>query len=258
MADNRWILPNSPPPPLFLGKKERDLVKQLNDEISERIVGQTILYYPVDLKTTNFHPLYGEAMDKSFLPPVRVYALVKWNGDETTTDISLMDKTAKLTINFHRRRLTEDQDLFVREGDFVFYARRFWEVTNLIEPRLLFGQQEHKFEIRAECIRARDGLFREPSIIADIQTILIEAEEERAGPVTEAEIVQVITSSGIPIFNGDDATFIQMAINPSAHSGKIIYLTTLGVQVFEPFNQANKFYFNENGVWYVSSMFSGF
>lgn len=161
MSDNIWKLPNNVPPPMFLGEKERNYVKQINDEINERVVGQTIIYYPIDLSITNFHPLYGEAIKKNFLSPVRVYALVKWDGEETSTDISLMDKVAKISINFHRRRLTEDQDLFVREGDFILYANRFWEIVKLKEPRLLFGQQEHKFEINAECLRARSDLFEE-------------------------------------------------------------------------------------------------
>ena len=54
---------------------------------------------------------------------------------------------------------TEDQDLYVREGDFVRYGAIFYEVVKLIEPKLLFGQPEHRFEIHAQCIRARDGLF---------------------------------------------------------------------------------------------------
>ncbi len=33
-----------------------------------------------------------------------------------------VDKSTKIKINFHKRRLTEDQDLFVREGDFVKYG----------------------------------------------------------------------------------------------------------------------------------------
>ncbi len=43
MADE-WKKPKSPPPPLFLGKKERDLVKQVNDELIEKVIGQQILY----------------------------------------------------------------------------------------------------------------------------------------------------------------------------------------------------------------------
>ena len=75
MSDNEWSRPASPPP-LFLGKKERDLVKQVNDELVEKVIGQQILYYPIDMETTNFHELYGEAVEKTYLPPVRVYALL--------------------------------------------------------------------------------------------------------------------------------------------------------------------------------------
>jgi len=67
MADNEWTQPDAPPPPLFLGKKERDFVKQVNDELIERIIGQGIFYYPISMEHTNFHPLYGEAIEKTFL-----------------------------------------------------------------------------------------------------------------------------------------------------------------------------------------------
>ena len=157
----KWERPEQPPPPMFLGKKERDYAKQVNDEIVERVVGQTILYYPIDLNTTNFHPIYGESVSKNFLPPIRVHALVKWDGKETTTQNYGLDKQTKITVNFHRRRLTEDQDLYVREGDFVLYAEQYFEIVKLVEPKLLFGQQEHKFEITAQCIMARQGLFPE-------------------------------------------------------------------------------------------------
>lgn len=158
--DNKWNKPASPPPPMFFGTKERDLVKQVNDEIIERVVGQQVLYFPIDVETTNYHPLYGEAIEKTFLPPVRVYALVEFQGIETAFMENIaVDKATKIKVNFHKRRLTEDQDLYVREGDFVRYGEVYYEIVKLIEPRLLFGQVEHRFEIQAECIRARDGVF---------------------------------------------------------------------------------------------------
>ncbi len=158
--DNKWDKPTSPPPPMFFGKKERDLVKQVNDEIIERVVGQQVLYFPIDIETTNYHPLYGEAVEKTFLPPVRVHALVEFQGIETSFMENIaVDKMTKIKVNFHKRRLTEDQDLFVREGDFVRYGEVFYEIVKLMEPKLLFGQVEHRFEIQADCIRARDGVF---------------------------------------------------------------------------------------------------
>ena len=156
---DKWKQPANPPPPLFLGEKERDLVKQVNDELIERVIGQVVAYYPVDLEHTNFHPLYNEAITKSFLPPVRVYALIDYGGEETRTDKYGVDKQTKITIHFNKRRLTEDQDLFVREGDFVAYGGGFYEIVSLKEPRELFGQQDRRMEITAECIRSREGLF---------------------------------------------------------------------------------------------------
>jgi hypothetical protein len=159
-SDNEWSRPASPPPPLFLGKKERDLVKQVNDELIEKVIGQQILYYPIDLETTNFHDLYGEAVEKTFLPPVRVYALVKFDEDDTTYMESVgVDNMSQITIHFHKRRLTEDQDLFVREGDFVLYGDLYYEIMSLSTQRRLFGQVNHTFEISALCKRARKGLF---------------------------------------------------------------------------------------------------
>jgi len=159
MSD-KWSQPSSPPPPMFLGEKERNLVKQVNDEIIERVVGQQVLYYPIDIEHTNFHSLYGEAIEKTFLPPIRVYALVEFQGIESNYLESMgMDKNTKITVKFHRRRLTEDQDLYIREGDFVLYGNIYYEIVKLLESKQLFGQIDHKFEIIAECIKARDGLF---------------------------------------------------------------------------------------------------
>ena len=103
--------------------------------------------------------MYNEAIVKSFLPPVRVYALVEFQGQETATDKYGIDKTTKIVVHFHKRRLTEDQDLFVREGDFVAYGSSFYEITTLKEPVELFGQADRRIEISAECIKSREGLF---------------------------------------------------------------------------------------------------
>ena len=161
MSDNnKWTQPDAPPPPLFVGEKERNLIKQVNDELIERVVGQQIAYYPIDIEATDFHPLHGEAIEKTFLPPVRVYALIEWNayGTEYSENIGV-DKRVEITVHFHKRRLSEDQDLYVREGDFVLYGDIYYEIVNWAEPRKIYGQVDHSIEISAKCIRARPGIF---------------------------------------------------------------------------------------------------
>ena len=160
MSDNEWSRPDAPPPPLFLGEKERNLVKQVNDELIEKVIGQQVLYYSIDMETTNFHELYGEAIEKTYLPPIRVYALVMFDDESSSyLDSVGIDGTSQITVHFHKRRLADDQNLFVREGDFILYGERYYEIIKLSSSRRLFGQVDQKFEISALCKRARKGLF---------------------------------------------------------------------------------------------------
>jgi hypothetical protein len=159
LAENIAKQPDAPPPPLFVGEKERNLVKQINDEVLERVTGQTVTYYPMSREHTNYHPIYGEAVQKTFLSPIKVQALVEWEGSKTTAQVFGIDRVTSITIKFHRRRLTEDQDLHVREGDFVAYGDTFYEIVTIAEPKLLFGQIDYKFEVIAKCVKARENVF---------------------------------------------------------------------------------------------------
>jgi hypothetical protein len=158
--NNKWDQPEAPPPPMFFGKKERDLVKQVNDELAERVIGQPIAYYPISIEASNFNDIYGEAIDKVSLPPVRVYAYVEVENEQTNDRYGYEYQT-KLTVNFSQKRITADQNLYVRVGDFVQYGDQFYEIVRTYnDTRFYFGQVEHKFQISAECIRARTDSFR--------------------------------------------------------------------------------------------------
>lgn len=162
MADpkNKWNQPDAPPPPMFFGKKERDLVKQVNDELSDRVIGQAIAYYPISLEDSEFNSTYGEAINKITLPPVRVYAYVIVDNEQTNEKFGY-EYINSLTVNFNRRRLLEDQDLYVRTGDFIQYGELFYEIVRTYnDTRFYFGQVEHKFQVSAECVRARRGIFK--------------------------------------------------------------------------------------------------
>jgi len=166
-----WTQPATPPPPMFAGEKERRLVKQINDEIIERIIGQQIVYFPIDVERTSFHPLYGEAMNKVFGHPIHVYALVKYLGDNTKNeDVFGIDKEGTIEVHFHQKRLTEDQNLYVRVGDYVLYGDKYYELVDTSEPKQLFGQIDNKFEIVGKCNRVREGTFNPQFVNSTVQT----------------------------------------------------------------------------------------
>ena len=54
---NKWTRPQTAPSPMFFGEKERNLVKQVNDELAERVLGQTIAYYPISIEESSFNDI---------------------------------------------------------------------------------------------------------------------------------------------------------------------------------------------------------
>jgi len=257
----KWTQPEQPPPPMFLGKKERDLTKQINDELIERVIGQTIIYFPLNVKNSDFHPLYGEAINKTFLRPIIIKALIKIDEHQTSTEVYGLDKSSKITVNFHKRRLTEDQDLFVREGDVIFYGLNFYEIVKLAEPRTLFGQIDHKFEIQTTCIRVRDGFFNEPVALLQIREKYRQTQESIIDIITNTTVeggcggkIQLISGKRT---SSQRSQFLDYVNNPLDYEGCIVYLTEIDEdEIFGEFDQVDKFYFNENGIWYVSQFFA--
>jgi hypothetical protein len=224
MADpkNKWSQPAAPPGPMFFGKKERELVKQVNDELAERVIGQAVAYYPISLEESNFNTTYGEAVEKVSLPPVRVYAYVVVENEQSNEKYGY-EYTNKLTVNFHRARLTADQDLYVRVGDYLQYGEKFYEIVKTYnDTRYLFGQVEHKFQISAECIEARPGAFRVEKELTR-PTALSGSSADTSGPAPR--------SAPYPPL---DATYITVAADPKLPNERVltagagITLTDLG------------------------------
>lgn len=149
------------PPAMFLNIPERNIQKHYTDEITEKIIGQEVMYYPIDIQSSNFHPLYGESINKIYLPPIRIFALIEHSESETTTTNYGIDRKTKIIIHFHKKRLTMDQELEVKEGDFVYWNREYHEIVKLDPSALLWGNQNERVEIAATCTKARKGTFNE-------------------------------------------------------------------------------------------------
>jgi hypothetical protein len=146
---------------------------------------------------------------------------------------------------------------------FYFYGLRFFEIVKLKEPRLLFGQIDHKFEIQAICKAVREGFFHEP-----IELLQIRESIRTSQLVTIQDIVETISvpssrcGGKIQIISGkrtsaNRAQFLDYVNNTQDYKGCIVYLTDIDEdEVYGNFDQPDKFYFNEAGIWIESPLFT--
>lgn len=152
----KWNRPDYAPSPLFVNKNEKNFQKQLADEITEFVLPGKVLYYPVDREKTNFHPLYGESIEKFYLSPIMVPVLVDYEDNQTVTNKYGKDRKSKITVHFHKRRIEEDKDLYVRSGDIIYYNDEYHEIKKLSEPEPMWDQIESQVGITAYCEKTRN------------------------------------------------------------------------------------------------------
>lgn len=154
---SRWIRPSSPPAPIFVNDPERNFQKQIAKEVTEFVLNQSILYFAVDVEKTNFHPIYKESVQKVFFQPIEVKVFIDFEDNDTTNTKWGIDRKRKVIVHFHNRRIKEDQNLFVREGDIIYLDNVFYEIWKLSEPEEVWGQIEHKVGTSAYCINIRNS-----------------------------------------------------------------------------------------------------
>lgn len=161
MDQGEWVLPeeNKQKPPMFLGDKEKQFQKHINQEVIERITNETVLYYAVDVENTKYNLLYGESLTKKFWPPVRIPCLLEWKPQETKNEKFSLDRVPVVAVHVLKRRVEEDIGLNMMVGDFVFYGRDFYEIVEINSPTKLYGDPTQQVEIILTCVKARQGTF---------------------------------------------------------------------------------------------------
>tara|TARA_Y100000310_G_C20673817_1_gene811726 strand:+ start:1739 stop:2329 length:591 start_codon:yes stop_codon:yes gene_type:complete len=145
---------------LFVTNREIDLISDITSEIFKDVIGQAVYYYPISEEKTKLNDIYNESSQKIFDTPIEIRALVEYNGEaEVTTTKYGQDHVWNLTVFFHKKDMV-NKSITLRDGDFLQYGGRFFEIQKLTMPKDIYGQNENITEIRADCRIARETQFR--------------------------------------------------------------------------------------------------
>ena len=143
---------------LFITPREMDFISDITKEITKDVIGQVIYYYKTRVDLANAHEVYDEMTERVFDPPVEIDARVAWNPRDVKQDRFGHEATNKIEVYVHFRDLI-DRGIKILEGDFFSFGDTFYEIATVKQDKIMFGQVEHKHEIVAKCVRARDTLF---------------------------------------------------------------------------------------------------
>ena len=146
---------------LFITPREIDLISDVTKELVKDVIGQKIYYYVVREDLSEINPVYEEAPEKVFDPPIEIDALINWEPGSYQTGRFGIDEKYKQDVYVQWRDLI-DKGLAdnINVGDFYSYGTNFFEITSIVYESNIFGQIEHYTGITLSAVQARQGQIR--------------------------------------------------------------------------------------------------
>ena len=141
--------------PFFVPQKEVNLINDMNEELIDEIVGQSVDVYKVNIENTNEN-IYGESTTKYYDVGFRVNCLIMFNEPEVNQDEFGADVNSNIEIYFQRNNLASGSLNFYPEiGDIVDWNDFYWEMNSVTEPQLVGGHHNYKHQVKALAHRTR-------------------------------------------------------------------------------------------------------
>lgn len=144
---------------LFITPRELNFISDITKEIVKDVVGQKIYYYSISEVKTKTHDVYNESLEKVFDGPIAIDALVDAQF-QTDTKIDSFGVDAHYKIEaFIQYRDIVDKGINISIGDFFSFGDIFYEITEKVFMRNIYGMPEHKDGIKLIGTHARKSLF---------------------------------------------------------------------------------------------------
>jgi hypothetical protein len=125
---------------LFGSRKDFDLLVNINRELLKDIVEQEILIYKLSTSDTTTN-IYGEALEKTFLEPVKLNCLIT-RGDQII-DIDEFGPDLGREASFAcLKQDLEDITLVPEVGDIVMWHEDYYEVDTVRENQYFYGRND--------------------------------------------------------------------------------------------------------------------
>jgi len=131
--------------PKFVLERDVDFFKSIARELVDDVVQNIITLFKINLNETKVN-IYGEAMNKTWLPGVNLYALVDREPESARYEGFGADTDQNITFKVDRFKC-EEINVYPEVGDIIFYNNSYFEIDNTTEIQFAGGQPYNNFSI---------------------------------------------------------------------------------------------------------------
>ena len=123
---------------IFGSNRDFDLLVSINRELLKDIIEQEILLYKLSIVDTSTN-LYGEALEKTYLEPVKLNCLITRGDQVIDIDEFGPDLGREASFALLKQDL-KDIQLVPEVGDIVMWHEDYYEVDTVKENQLFYGR----------------------------------------------------------------------------------------------------------------------
>lgn len=131
--------------PKFVLGRDVDFFKSIARELVDDVVQNIITLFKVNLNETKVN-IYGEAMNKTWMPGVNLYALVDREPETARYEGFGSDTDQNITFKVDRFKC-EEVNVYPEVGDIILYNDGYFEIDNTTEIQYAGGQPYNSFSI---------------------------------------------------------------------------------------------------------------
>jgi len=134
-------------------QRDINFFQSISRELVDAVIDNIVTIYKMATYESRTN-IYGESLNKLYLPGVDVAAIIERNDTETNYDGYLPDVGQSVTFRFNRFSL-EDVEVYLEIGDIIYHNDAYFEISNVREDQLIGGRPEEKFSVVVEAFMSR-------------------------------------------------------------------------------------------------------
>ena len=131
--------------PKFISDRDVEFFKSIARELVDDVVQNIITLFKINLNETKVN-IYGEAMNKTWMPGVNLYALVDREPESARYEGFGSDTDQSITFKVDRFKC-EEINVYPEIGDVILYNNSYFEIDNTDEVQFAGGQPYNSFSI---------------------------------------------------------------------------------------------------------------
>ena len=123
---------------IFGSNRDFNLLVNINRELLQDVIEQEILLYKISITDTTTN-LYGEALEKTYLEPIKLNCLITRGDQVYDVDEFGVDLGREATFAILKQDL-RDINTVSEVGDIVVWQEDYYEVDAIKENQLFYGR----------------------------------------------------------------------------------------------------------------------